>query len=271
MPTILITGCSTGIGHATAELFASRGWNVLAGSRHPDGLRFFQKNIAPVKIDVNDPHSIALCFEEIRKRGCILDCVVNNAGYGLLLPFEDTPPEKIAGLFRTNVFGLMEVSRHAARMMRERRAGTIINISSVIGQIGAPFYTAYAASKWAVEGFSESLWHEMRPFGVRVKIVEPGATRTEFHRIAYDIGTTVSEPYRKIYEYKRKSHDRSASDYTPPEAVAEVLYRAATDGSARLRYPADTSVKTTLRIKRFLPEQYFLRKVYERFIGGWGR
>lgn len=119
MATILITGCSTGIGHETAELFAERGWQVFAGSRHPAELKFNHPAIQPSLIDVNDPSSINKFFDQLARDGISLDCVVNNAGYGILLPFEDTPPEEIEKMFRTNVFGLMEVSRHAAKMMRE--------------------------------------------------------------------------------------------------------------------------------------------------------
>lgn len=272
MKNVLITGCSTGIGAATAELFAKKGWNVFAGSRHPEELHFNQKGITPMRIDVNDNESIALCFRHLEEQKVQLDVIINNAGYGLLLPFEDTPKEKIEELFRANVFGLMEVCRHAATIMREQGSGTIINISSVIGQVGAPFYTVYAASKFAVEGFSESLYHEMRPFGVHVKIVEPGATKTEYHRVAYDIGNMkVSEPYRKIYEHKRATHDQHAADYTPASVVADVIYAAATDGTWKLRYPVGAATKATIRWRHFLPEQYFLKKLYERFIGGWGR
>ena len=237
-PTLLITGCSTGIGHSTAELFAKRGWRVFAGSRNPDGVKFSDANIHPIKIDVNDPASVDHCFGLLKKQRVDLDCVVNNAGYGLLLPFEDTPEDEIRKLFEANVFGLMRVSKHAAALMRERRSGVIINISSVLGTIGAPWYTVYGASKWAVEGFSESLAHELRPFNVRVKIVEPSGTRTEFHHVAYDTGLSASEPYRTRYERKRSSHARGNSGYDSPESIAELIFAAATDTSQKIRYSA---------------------------------
>lgn len=272
MKTVLITGTSTGIGHAAAELFAKSGWTVFAGSRNPDELRFANEKILPTKIEVNEPASVAHCFEEIRGRGVQLDCVINNAGYGLLLPFEDTTLEEAQTMFRCNVFGLMEVCRRAAKHMRDNRSGTIINVSSVIGQVGAPFYTVYAASKFAVEGFSESLYHEMKPFDVHVKIVEPGATRSEFHNTAYDIGDREITPeYRDIYEKKKQTHDRSAASYTPAIEVAKVLYSAATDGSWRLRYPVGRQTRVTIRGKRWLPEQYFLQKLNEKFVGDWGK
>jgi len=250
MKTVLITGCSTGIGHAACEFFAERGWAVFAGSRRPETLNFRHTAIKPVALDVNDTASIDRCFASLPP----LECVVNNAGYGLLLPFEDTPPEEIEKMFRTNVLGLMEVSRRAARMMRERghglpteapstrlgtgsaKTGTIINISSVLGVIGTPWYAAYSATKWAVEGFSESLAHELKPFNVHVKIVEPGGTKTEFHDRAY-ADFPVSDAYKERFGRKRASRT-SKGDYETPESVAEIIFDAATDESWRLRYGA---------------------------------
>ncbi|MBI1812979.1 SDR family oxidoreductase [Candidatus Peregrinibacteria bacterium] len=243
--TILITGTSTGIGHAAAELFASRGWNVLAGSRHPQELHCNHPAIQPLALDPNDTSSVNRCFADPRVRD--LDCIVNNAGFGLLLPFEDTPPEEIDRLFQTNVFGLMEVTRRAARVMRQRGEGTIINISSVLGRIGAPFYAAYCSTKFAVEGFSEAIAHELRPFNVHVKIVEPSGTRTEFHHRAYDTDRChVSGVYHSRYEAKKIAHARGGGGYDSAESIAAIIFRAATDGSWRLRYPAPETAKISL-------------------------
>ncbi len=262
--SILITGCSTGIGHAACELFAERGWKVFAGSRNPDVLQFRNITIIPTKIDVGDGISINRCFEQLNNDGVNLDCVVNNAGYGLLLPFEDTPPEEIRKMFDANVFGLMEVSRRAAKMMRERKSGTIINISSVLGLIGIPWYAAYSASKWAVEGFSESLAHELRPFNVHVKIVEPGNTRTEFHHTAYEsIHPQIQSAYREQYEQKRKAHDKHVDSYDPPENIAELILMAATDNAWRLRYCA-RQAKRVLFWQRILGRDGLWRRLMKR-------
>lgn len=233
MNSILITGTSTGIGHATAELFAERGWKVLAGSRHPENLAFRNPEIQKIGIDVNDASSIDRCFESLQGP---IDCIVNNAGYGILLPFEDTPEEEIRKLFETNVFGLLRVCRHAVTMMRERKQGVIINVSSVLGTIGTPWYAAYCATKWAVEGFSESLAHEVAPFNVRVKIIEPGGTRSEFHRRAYGVDFPVQDDYKARYEPKRASADKAG--YDSAESIAELIWQAANDVSLRLRYGA---------------------------------
>lgn len=270
MPTILITGCSSGIGHATAELFAERGWTVYAGSRHPNQMIFKNAAIKKIAVDVNDLNGIARTFKELPA----LDVVVNNAGYGLLLPFEDTPAEEIEKMFRTNVLGLMEVTKHAAKMMREKRSGLptearsaqvgkIINISSTLGVIGISWYAAYAATKWAVEGLSESLAYELKPFNVQVKIVEPGGTKTGFHTIAYEsVQPQITEDYRKDFEKKRATRG-SKGDYEEPETVAELIWTAANDDSWKLRY-SSRQAKRVLFWQRILGRDDLWRRLASR-------
>lgn len=237
--TILITGVSIGIGHAATLLFASKDWTVFAGSRDPKKVTFDHPNVVPVQIDVGNPASIEACFATVSKRSDILDAVVNNAGFGFLLPFEDTPREKIDEMLRINVTGLMDVSRQAVKMMRPQGHGAIVNISSVLGLVGMPFYAAYSATKWAVEGFSESLAHEVSQFGIRIKIVEPSGTKTEFHHQAYQTDQyPVSEPYKAWYIRKKKGsgHDRADGRYATPEEIAVIIEKAVNDPSLRLRY-----------------------------------
>lgn len=239
MSSVLITGCSTGIGRAAAELFAERGWTVFAGSRHPNNLRCDHSSIRPFGIDINNSQDIERAFKKLPP----LDVVINNAGYGLLLPFEDTPAEEIEKMFRTNVFGLMEVSRRAAKMMREKRSGSIINVSSVLGAIGMQWYAPYCATKWAVEGFSESIAHELKPFNIHVKIIEPSGTKTEFHHVAYDRDFPITDAYKEKYEKKRATRGTVAGGYDTAESIAELIWEAANDDSWRLRYAAPQAKK----------------------------
>jgi short-subunit dehydrogenase len=242
MKTVLITGCSTGIGHAACELFAENGWKVFAGSRNPNDLKFQHAGISAIEIDVNDIASIDRCFSKLGD----IDCVVNNAGYGLLLPFEDTPAAEIEKMFHTNVFGLMEVSRRALPGMRKKGSGTIINIASVLGLIGTPWYAAYVSTKWAVEGFSESLAHEVKPFGIHIKIVEPGGTKTHFHDVAYEsVQPKITEAYQERFGRKHATRG-SKGDYDSPESVAKLILEAANDDSWRLRYSAPQAKKALL-------------------------
>ncbi|MFH0770067.1 MAG: SDR family oxidoreductase [Candidatus Peregrinibacteria bacterium] len=267
MQTILITGTGSGIGQATAKLFARKGWCVFATDRKrassPAG-----KNTVPMLLDVNDPRAIANAFKAIKEQADHLDCVVNNAGWGLFLPFEDTTQKETEEMYRTNVFGLMEVTRHACAIMRKQKGGTIINISSVAGQRGSPLYSVYASTKWAVEGFSEALAHEMRALGVHVKIVEPGRVKTAFFDRAYGQETLkrISDPYRAMCERKIQKHRASlASDAASAEDVAQIIFSAATDGSWRLRYPVGKEAETILQAKHTQNDQEFFEEVYKEF------
>jgi NAD(P)-dependent dehydrogenase (short-subunit alcohol dehydrogenase family) len=262
--SILITGTSSGIGHAATLRFASKGWTVFAGSRNPEGLIFdhpkAKSHIIPVAIDVSDPASIASCFATLSKKAHILDAVVNNAGLGLLLPFE---------MFRVNVFGLMEVSRQAVKVMRPQKRGTIVNVSSVLGLVGMPFYAAYSATKWAVEGFSESLAHEVEQFGIRIKIVEPSGTKTEFHHQAYDTdGCPVSEPYKAWYEGKKNKsgHDRAEGRYATSEEIAALIENAVNDSSPHLRRFRVPETRQVSWGQRLLGRDWAWRVIHRRFV-----
>ena len=136
----------------------------------------------------------------------------------------------------------MNVVRAVLPHMRERRAGVIVNVASMGGRITFPLYSPYHGTKWAVEGFSESLAHELRRFNVHVKIIEPGGTKTEFHNTAY-VSTPVSEPYRELFERKRASRG-SKGDYDTPESIAALIWQAANDSSWRLRYSAKQAKRT---------------------------
>lgn len=266
MPSVLITGTGTGIGHATAELFAERGWKVYAGSRKPEAVVFHHTGIIPIKLDAGSEKDIRRFFDDLRSKKEALDCVVNNAGFGAVLPFEDTPSELIEEMYRVNVFGLMTICRESCRMMRERGCGTIINISSMVGTMGYPWYAAYVSTKWAVEGLSETLWHEMKPFGVRVELIEPGRVATEFHARSYaeEYEKSVSDVYRAHYDMKVASHRQNfgkTGDAATAEDVAAMIYRAATDGSDRLRYTVGKDAQWVTFWRRVLPERLFLRGI----------
>lgn len=273
MPSILITGVSTGIGHASTIRFADKGWTVFAGSRDPSRLTFDHPKgageIIPVAIDVGDPASVEACFATMSKRCDILDAVVNNAGFGFLLPFEDTPREKIDEMLRINVAGLMDVSRHAVKAMRPHGNGVIVNISSVLGLVGMPFYAAYSATKWAVEGFSESLAHEVASFGIRVKIVEPSGTRTEFHHQAYQTDEyPVSAPYKAWYDRKkaRSGTDRADGRYATPEEIAAIVEKAVNDPSPHLRRHGVLEARELQWGQRVFGRDLGWRYMHKRFV-----
>jgi len=235
--TVLITGSSSGIGRATAELFAARGWNVAATARDPASLGSLaqQSNVAPLRLDVTDEASIAAAVAAAVSRFGPIDVLVNNAGYGLFGPLEGAAAGELEAQFRTNVFGLAAVIRHVLPGMRERRSGTIVNISSTGGRMAAPFMSAYHATKFAVEGLSESLRYELSLHGICVKLVEPGHFKTGF--IGRSLRPTEHPAYDAAFRnYMAWVHHEDAKA-PGPKAVAEAVFRAANDSSARLRYP----------------------------------
>jgi NAD(P)-dependent dehydrogenase (short-subunit alcohol dehydrogenase family) len=215
-----------------------------------------QSNIALFALDVTDTRSIEAAIEQARAKFNALDVVVNNAGYGLVGPFEASTPEQVERQFRTNVLGLMNVTRAVIPHFRERRSGVIIQVASMGGRLTFPLYSAYHGTKWAVEGFSESLQFELDPFNVRVKIVEPGPIKTDFYDRSIDL---VKKPgltaYDRYVDVAMNNMNKTGANGGTPEEVAQTIFRAATDGSKRLRYPVhDLGL---LLLRRLIPESWF--------------
>lgn len=180
--TILITGTSSGLGRATAKYFHAKGWSVIATMRTPDQeaeLTQLDRTLV-TRLDVQDAGSIQSAVEAGVARFGRIDALVNNAGYGAYGPLEATPFEKIRRQFDVNVLGLLATTQALLPHFRANRSGTIVNVSSVGGRMTFPLGTLYHGTKFAVEGLSEALHYELLPFGVRVKIVEPGGIRTDF-------------------------------------------------------------------------------------------
>ena len=256
--TVLITGSSTGIGRAAAQHFAAQGWNVAATMRTPEKqtvLAAGPRMILP-RLDVTDPASIAAAITETRERFGAIDALVNNAGYGLVGPFEASTPAQIERQFATNVFGLMNVVREILPYFRERRGGVIINVASMGGRITFPLYSLYHGTKWAVEGFSESLQYEVAPFGIRVKIVEPGPIKTDFYDRSMEVMTKPGLTAYDGFVAKAMPNMQKAGAEAPgPDLVARVIYTAASDGSSTMRYPANSAAILTAR--KLLPDAMF--------------
>jgi NAD(P)-dependent dehydrogenase (short-subunit alcohol dehydrogenase family) len=180
--TILITGASSGIGEATAALFAKKGWNVVATARRPETLAGLATlpNVLALRLDVTDEVSITEAVAAATARFGAIDVLVNNAGVGLAGPIEAVTPAQWEAQFATNLFGVAATVRAVLPRMRERRSGLIINVSSIVGRVGLPFLGVYNATKFALEGMTEAMYFELRPFGLRVKLVEPAGTKTQF-------------------------------------------------------------------------------------------
>lgn len=257
--TVLITGASSGIGKATAQRFLAAGWNVAATMRQP-GAAADHPGLTLLPLDVTSPASIEAAIADAERLLGPLDVVVNNAGYGLVGPFEAATDEQIRRQFETNVFGLMNVVRAVLPGMRARRSGVIINVASMGGRITFPLYSLYHGTKWAVEGFSESLQYELEPFGIRVKIIEPGAIKTDFYDRSMDVITKAGlTAYDAFVQRAMPNMQRAGATAPGPEVVADAIFTAATDHSPRLRYSAAT--KGILALRRLLPDRLFMSVV----------
>jgi short-subunit dehydrogenase len=256
---ILITGASSGIGNETAKLFQTKNWKVAATMRSPEKAEDLQHivDIECIRLDVTDPDSIKSAIAETLEKFGRIDAVVNNAGYGLFGSFEATTDEQIERQFQTNVFGMMYVCREILPYFREQKRGTIVNISSLGGWVTFPFYSIYNSTKWAVEGFSESLQFELEQFNIRVKIIEPGAIKTDFYSRSQDIARKEGlGVYDYLSETVRRNMQRFEEAAPNGRAVAETIYDAVTDRSKKIRYTVNT--KGLPALKRFLPETLYL-------------
>ncbi len=264
---VLITGASSGIGRETAKLFQTKNWRVAATMRRPEEHDDLQKiaDIECFRLDVTDAGSIKAAIDATIEKLGRIDVVVNNAGYGLLGPFEAATPEQITQQFDTNVFGLMNVCREIIPYFREQKRGHIVNISSISGIGAIPFSSLYAASKFAVEGFSESLQYELEPFGIRVKLIEPGPINTDFYgrseEVARKDGLAI---YDKRLEKFLEFMNKGGADAPDGSIVAQAIYDAVNDGSKRLRYGVNT--KGMPALKRVLPESVFRMAVKKIFL-----
>ena len=255
--TILITGASTGIGKATAILFQQQGWNVAATMRSPQNATDLQHldNLLCLYLDVTNSDSIQQAIGQTLQEFGSIDVLVNNAGYGLTGPFEACTSEQIEKQFATNVFGLMDVTRAILPHFRQQQYGIILNITSIGGRLTIPLYSLYHATKWAVEGFSESLQYELEPWNIKIKIVEPGPIQTDFYdRSARMAGGPVLANYQSFVEKVMPKLKQAGSQGSPPEVVAKAIYQAATDNSWQLRYPAGGNAGLLLFLRKILPD-----------------
>lgn len=258
--TVLITGASSGIGLATARHFQARGWNVAATMRNPaDQPELAQlPNVICPALDVHDKDSIAQAIQTTFERFGAIDVVVNNAGYALMGAFETLDEAQVRRQFETNVFGLMEVCRAVLPHFRQRRAGLLINVSSMVGRIPLPLYSVYNASKHAVEGFTEGLVYELEPFGVRVKLIEPGAVDTNFFGRSSDRANATGErAYNDYSDAQLGVMDEIGPRGSRPQDAAKVIWQAANDSSRRLRYSVGIDALALLAARRLLPDTLF--------------
>ena len=239
--TVLITGTSSGLGRATAKHFQNRGWNVVATMRDPQAgvdLAALDRTLV-TRLDVQDHASIHSSIQAGIAAFGRIDVVVNNAGYGAFGPLEATTMDKIRRQFEVNVFGVLATTHALLPHFRANRDGTVINISSMGGRFAFPLGTLYHASKFAVEGLSESLFYELATLGIRVKLIEPGGMKTDFGGRSLEFNNDPAVPeYQPLVQNVLNVLGPMMAAGSAPEGIAEVVYAAATDRTDQLRYQA---------------------------------
>lgn len=266
--TILITGASTGIGRATAILFQQKGWNVVATMRTPENETELNtlENVLVTKLDVLDLGSIENAVNATISKFGKIDVLLNNAGYGAYGPLEGFPREKIIRQFNTNVIGLLDVTKAVLPHFRQNKDGIIINISSIGGKMTFPFGSLYHGTKFAVEGISESLNYELGQFGVKVKIVEPGAIATDFAGRSFDMHNDESlTEYQPLVNRVMAIIEPMFAAASPASVAAGVIYEAATDGTDQIRYTAGEDAKEIIAQRTQLDDATFLGHMKAQF------
>src|SRR5882757_3289197 len=260
---VLVTGASSGIGLACATHLAGRGYRVYGTSRRPGGGQ--EGGVAMLVADVTDDHSVQQAVAAVLEREGRLDIVVNNAGMGIAGPVENTSIEQAKRQLEVNFFGAFRVCRAVLPALRSQRGGYIVNIGSIGGLIAIPYQAMYSASKFALEGLSESLRMEVRPFGVKVVIIEPGDHKTAIteNRTEMSGGT---DAYSQSFQaaLARTAHDEQSGP--GPEQVARLLYRIVNTRNPRLRYTIGPATqRAVVWLKRFLPysiTEYSIRSYF---------
>jgi NAD(P)-dependent dehydrogenase (short-subunit alcohol dehydrogenase family) len=262
---VLITGATSGIGRFTALHLCHRGYRVLASGRNAEALADLAREsggkLETVRLDVTDRASIAAARAEIDRRtsGHGVDVLINNAGYGTVGPMEEMTEADLRAQYETNVFGLVAVTQAFVPQMRARRAGRVINVSSIGGKVTFPLFGAYNSTKYAIESMSDALRMELLPFGVQVVLVEPGVIRTHFaDRAMREVAKykNPDSPYAAVLaraeELERMTHRQAVG----PEVIARVMERAIRSARPRARYMAPLRGKLMIAVLRVLPTRW---------------
>lgn len=268
--TIFITGSSTGLGRAAAELFASRGWKVIATLRNPaspEGEALAKvAGVTVLPLDVAKPAQIEAAAKEALSRGPI-DVVFNNAGYGLAGPLEGMSDDDLVRQIDTNLLGVMRTTKAFIPAFRERKQGTFIATTSIGGHTTFPFNSPYHATKWALEGFSESLAYELAEFGIRVKTVAPGGISTDFAGRSLVLAQHAAYKAQLDRTIAAFMDPARRADHSTAMQIAEVVWEAATDGKDQVTYLAGNDAKALFQARIAAGVDAFRKGIRQRFFG----
>lgn len=260
----LITGASSGIGESAAILLHENGFKVYGAARRLEKMNHLkEKGISILSLDITKEHSIVNCVNTIIGKEGRIDVLVNNAGYGSYGAVEDVPMEEARQQFEVNIFGLARLTQLVLPKMREHRFGKIVNISSMGGKIYTPFGAWYHATKHALEGWSDVLRLELKPFGIDVVVVEPGGIKTPWGMIAADNlkKTSGKGAYADLALRSAESTEEiySSNKLTKPEVIGKVILKAVTARKPKIRYAKGFMAKPTIMIRKLFGDRIFDR------------
>lgn len=274
--TVLITGCSTGIGRSSALAFLKKGWTVIATARQLELIAGLEKaGCHCYQLDVTDEQSMQRTIEAVQNRFGAVDVLVNNAGYGVYGPVEQLSRKLLMDQFETNVFGLVRLSQMVLPGMRAQHFGRIVNVSSIAGRFSLPMGGAYHASKHAVEAFGDALRYETKSFGVAVSLVEPGPVRTHWEATAIssiEIEDDVEDdPYSNMKHsviggLNHMTEGKMGRFASTPDGVARVIVRAASSRRPHSRYRVGLLARFLLVLRWILPDSLFELVVARSFV-----
>ncbi len=266
--TIFITGSSTGLGRATALLFAQKGWTVIATMRNPANETELTgvAGITLLELDVTKPAQIEAAANAALALGPV-DVVFNNAGYGLVGPVEGISDEQLVAQIDTNLLGVIRTTKAFIPAFRERGSGTFIATTSIGGLVAFPFNSAYHATKWALEGWSESAAYELAEFGIRVKTVAPGGIKTDF--VSRSLVQATHPAYDSMIQkvWAAFSDPARAANHSTAEQIAAVVYEAATDGKDQVTYVAGADAKALWARRCEVGVEAFRKGIANVFLG----
>jgi short-subunit dehydrogenase len=264
--TILVTGASSGIGKATAEKLITEGHTVYVAARRIEKMKELEaKGAIPIKMDLTNEEEIQACADLIIDKSGGLDVLVNNAGYAIYGAVENITIDEARRQFEVNIFGLASITKRFLPYMREKKSGTIINISSMGGKMYTPLGAWYHATKHALEGWSDCLRLELSPFGIDVVIIEPGIIETEFVDVMYQpmIDSAKGGPYEKftnlIANASKKSYEPGKA--SPPSIIANTISKAVNDPKPKTRYVAGKMAKMLMFIRKYFGDRIFDKAV----------
>jgi NAD(P)-dependent dehydrogenase (short-subunit alcohol dehydrogenase family) len=260
---VLITGASSGVGQSTARLLSQRGFRVFGTSRNPSGADSIP-GVEMLPLDVHADESVRACIEAVVNRSARLDVLINNAAYELAGALEELSSEETRAQFETNFFGVVRVVNAVLPLMRRQQRGHIINVSSLSGLTAVPFLGIYSASKFALEGYTEALRQEVKPFNIQVALTEAAFLRTPMmnHRQVGARRIAEYDPWRQ----RALSAIRASEEKAPgPELVANTLLEIISSSAPRLRHLIGQQAKSVARLRRFLPGGMFEQGVRRSF------